>query len=68
MKMSNASPQKTCLACHRSADEVPLIPLDYHGATYWICPQDFPVMIHRPADLIGKLPGAEKLNPSEIDD
>jgi hypothetical protein len=47
---------------------VPLFSLDYRGSTFWICPQHFPVLIHRPGDLVGLLPGAEKFRPSEIED
>lgn len=60
--------KKECIACHRNAEEIPLFSFDYRGSTYWICPQHFPVMIHRPADLIGLLPGAENFRPSEIED
>ena len=55
----------TCLVCARSGNEIPLIQLQYQGAAYWICPQDFPVLIHQPDKLIGRLPGVEKLSPHE---
>ena len=60
--------KKECIACRRSPDEVPLFSLDYRGTIFWICPQHFPVLIHRPADLIGLLPGAENFRPSDIGD
>jgi hypothetical protein len=60
--------KKECVACHRGADEVPLITLDYKAGQFWICPQHLPVLIHDPAQLIGKLPGAEDFEPADIHD
>ncbi len=61
-------PGKKCIACERGADQVPLITLEYRNTTFYICPQHLPLLIHDPAQLIGKLPGAETLKPSEIKD
>ncbi len=52
-----------CLVCGRDEELVPLIQLHYRGNAYWICPEHFPVLIHNPEQLIGKLPGAENLSP-----
>ena len=57
--MGNLIPQ--CLVCDRDEQQVPLIRLQYRGNGYWICPQHFPILIHNPDQLIGKLPGAENL-------
>ncbi len=46
-----------CIACDRTSDEIPLIHLFYRDQEYWICPQHLPVLIHKPAQLAGKLPG-----------
>ncbi|HEY9086736.1 MAG TPA: hypothetical protein VIO36_01105 [Anaerolineaceae bacterium] len=51
-----------CIVCARSDNEVPLIALNYQGKQYWVCPQDLPVLIHKPHMLVGKLPGAENLS------
>lgn len=51
----------TCLVCQQSNQEIPLLTLEYQGKQYWICPQHFPILIHQPHLLVGKLPGAEKL-------
>lgn len=59
-----AGPQQ-CLACNRNSHQIPLLALDYRGTDYWICPQHLPLLIHDPAQLIGKLPGAEDLTPAE---
>ena len=59
--MNNLEPK--CLVCNRTKHDVPLIVLHFREEQYWICPQDFPLLIHQPDQLIGKLPGAEKLTP-----
>ncbi len=56
-----------CLVCERTEQQVPLIKLQYRDNAYWICPQHFPILIHNPEQLIGKLPGAEHLTPHEHD-
>jgi hypothetical protein len=53
--------EKKCIACEKSDDAIPLIPFDYKGNVYHICPQHMPALIHKPEELIGKLPGAEDL-------
>ncbi|MGD8868477.1 MAG: hypothetical protein PVI01_12640 [Gemmatimonadales bacterium] len=60
--------EKECLACGRNAGQTPLITLEYRGDLLYICPQHLPVLIHDPARLIGKLPGAEDLEPADIHD
>lgn len=55
----------TCIYCERTSEEVPLIPFEYRGKQYCICPQHLPVLIHKPAELADKLPGLEKLSGSE---
>jgi hypothetical protein len=55
----------TCLACQATQDQAPLIQLIFKGTTYHICPEHFPLLIHSPQKLIGKLPGAENLKAHE---
>ena len=57
-----------CLACDRTAKEVPLITLDYGNKKFWICPQHLPLLIHDPKSLTGKLPGAEGMDGAEHHD
>lgn len=66
--MSETKTTGVCLACGRGEDETPLILLAYRGDAMWICPQHLPVLIHDPARLIGRLPGAENLQPAEHHD
>ena len=57
-----------CLACERSQDDVPLVSLVYRGVAHWICPQHLPLLIHDPAQLAGKIEGAERMEPAEHHD
>ena len=50
-----------CIHCQRNVDEVPLLPVKYQDTESWICPQHLPILIHKPEQLVGKLPGAENL-------
>ena len=45
----------TCLACGRSDHETPLVQLLHRGVELYICPQHLPILIHNPAELVGKL-------------
>ena len=53
-----------CVYCGRDDDAVPLVSLVYQGKATWICAQHFPILIHEPQKLAGKLPGIEKLSPA----
>jgi hypothetical protein len=66
--MPQQSPPDTCLACGRGQDVTPLVSLAYRGSAFWICPQHLPILIHDPQRLVGKLPGAEGLEPAEHHD
>jgi hypothetical protein len=54
-----------CLACGRTSSEVPLLSVQFQQSIYYICPQDFPILIHQPQKLAGKLPGVENLTHNE---
>ncbi len=66
--MDTASTEKACLACKRTTAETPLVVLEYLDKRIWICPQHLPILIHDPQQLVGILPGAENLAPSEHHD
>ena len=66
--MSEEQETIVCLACDRDSQAVPLIRLEYQDKTFWICPQHLPVLIHDPTRLMGRLPGAEQMQPSEHQD
>ncbi len=48
-----------CLYCERTSDQVPLLLMRYQDKDTWICPQHLPILIHKPENLAGKLPGAD---------
>jgi hypothetical protein len=60
-----SEPTPTCLVCQATQDQVPLIQMVYQRQAYYICPEHFPLLIHSPQKLAGKLPGAENLKPHE---
>lgn len=66
--MNEPAKQGLCVACGRGSSDVPILSLDYQGTKIHICPQHLPLLIHDPASLIGKLPGAENLRPAEHHD
>lgn len=57
--------EKKCIACDKTVDKSPLIPFDFKDSHYWICPQHMPLIIHKPEQLAGRLPGAEDLKPAD---
>lgn len=57
-----------CLVCQAASDLVPLISMEYRGATIRICPQHLPIIIHSPGELVGLLEGAENLRASAHQD
>jgi len=59
---------KTCLNCNQTEEQIPLVTLQYQGQQVFICSQCFPMLIHSPAKLAGKLKDAEKIQPAEHDD
>jgi hypothetical protein len=62
--MTNAG---SCMNCGRGQMEVPLLEVTFRDGDWWICSQCFPILIHKPEQLAGKLAGAESLSPSEHD-
>jgi hypothetical protein len=58
--MSENTPK--CVQCQRTSEEVPLMVIKYKDDKAWICPQHLPILIHKPQQLVGKLPGAEALS------
>ena len=57
----------TCIVCQANSDELPLLKLHFQKNDYYICPQHLPILIHKPDQLVGRLPGAECLQPHEHD-
>ena len=61
--MMTTDKQPAFLYCQRDNTQVPLIALNYKNIEAWICSEHLPVLIHDPQELVGKLPGAERLTP-----
>ena len=59
--------EEKCIYCERTSDEVPLLAMRHRGQALWICPQHLPILIHKPAQLADKLPGAQNLTPEGHD-
>jgi hypothetical protein len=57
----------TCLNCGKSEQEIPLVTLQYLGNALHICSQCFPILIHSPAKLAGKITDADKILPADHD-
>jgi hypothetical protein len=53
-----------CIYCEKSSQQTPLISLRYQEQEYWICPEHLPILIHKPEQLAGKLPGLSRSAPS----
>jgi hypothetical protein len=48
--------KSTCLNCGSSEHERPLLTLKFLGMEHYICPQCLPILIHKPDQLVVKLP------------
>lgn len=51
------SKSKSCIVCHQTDQEVPLIKFKFKGKKYTICSQHIPVLIHKAHELDSILPG-----------
>jgi hypothetical protein len=58
-----------CLNCGTSEKDRPLLTIKFQSRELHICPQCLPILIHKPYQLVEKLPGIKSYeNPSERDD
>ncbi len=56
---------KSCFNCKTTENEIPLLKLSYQDGKLYICPRCLPQLIHKPANLVDTLPGAEKIEPAD---
>ena len=56
---------KICFNCKSTEQVIPLIELNYQEEKLFICPRCLPQLIHKPAALVGTLPGAENIEPAD---
>jgi hypothetical protein len=61
--MDDSATQPHCINCQRPVTQVPLLALTHREGQSYICPQCLPYLIHNPELLVGKLAGAEALQP-----
>jgi hypothetical protein len=54
---------ETCVNCGRTEAEIPVLSFLFNSQEHGICSGCLPTLLHRPSQLEGKLPGAEKLSP-----
>ena len=52
---------KECLVCKTPSTETPVTKFYYQESNFYICPQHIPILIHNPKELVGMLPGADKI-------
>lgn len=59
-----ASPEVSgsCINCERDDSDVPILTLKYHGGDISICSSCFPILIHKPEKLAGRLENAENID------
>ncbi len=57
-----------CVHCERGSAQVPLLALRFQGVELWICSEHLPILIHKPEQLMSKIPGAQRLTAVEIPD
>jgi hypothetical protein len=65
--MTSIPDEPACVGCGRSEAEVVLLPIRFRGEAGWICSRCFPMLIHNPKKLAGRLEGAETLTPADDD-
>jgi hypothetical protein len=66
--MTGSGEEQRCLMCGAGVADTPLVRIEYRDSAFRVCPQHLPVLIHDPAQLVGKLPGAERLKPADHHD
>lgn len=59
--------KQTCIHCGRDNSQVPLLVFHYQGKKFRICSEHLPVLLHKPQELVGKLPDAENLKSGDHD-
>jgi len=60
-KLKTMSEQKKCIVCQRSQEEMPVTEFYHKEASFYICAQHIPILIHDPQKLVGLLPDADKM-------
>jgi hypothetical protein len=61
--MGNPFSTYTCVNCGKSEAEVPILKMRFQEAEIMLCSSCFPILLHRPDQLVGRLKGAEVIKP-----
>lgn len=65
--MAQETKSVQCLNCGTPETKAPLVTLRSNNTQVFICTQCLPTLIHNPAQLAGKVAGAENLTPVATD-
>ena len=60
-KLKIMNDEKNCLVCQRGQSEMPVTKFYHKDASFYICAQHIPILIHDPQKLVGLLPDADKM-------
>ena len=63
--MENSVESGTCVNCERNDSEIPLLQFRFQDEQRWVCTGCLPTLLHKPANLAGRLPGAENIKPAK---
>jgi hypothetical protein len=66
--MTEIDSMAACVNCDRTQAEIPLLRLQFKEAGFWLCSGCLPTLLHRPEKLVGRLHGAEHIQPVSHDD
>jgi len=66
--MENHPQMYVCINCARTDAQAPILRLRFQGADVSLCSSCLPVLLHRPDKLVGRLKGAESIQPASHGD
>lgn len=61
--MGDQSITYICVNCGKSEAEAPVLTMRFQGEEIKLCASCFPILLHRPDQLVGRLKGAEVIKP-----
>ena len=63
--MDNPGKSGACVNCARNESEIPLLQFRFQEQERWICTTCLPILLHRPGNLVDRLPGADSIKPAK---
>jgi hypothetical protein len=61
--MKDPSVSYVCVNCGKSEAQVPVLQWRFQGEAFTLCSSCLPILLHRPDTLVGRLKGAETIEP-----